>query len=156
MRALGEWLTAVAAVSLLLSLVRLLVQKGPLEDAAAFIGGLVLLAVLLDPLVHIDAAKLTLDTDRYRRAVEQRQRELAASQEAEWKRRIEEMAESYISDKAAALGLAVTVRVTARAGADGVPVPVLAELTGKRSDALSRWLEEVMGLPAERQVWNED
>ena len=38
----------------------------------------------------------------------------------------------------------------------GVPVPVSMELTGPRSEVLSRWLETELGVPAERQVWNEN
>ena len=38
----------------------------------------------------------------------------------------------------------------------GVPVPVSVELTGPRSEVLSRWLETELGVPAERQVWNEN
>ena len=37
-----------------------------------------------------------------------------------------------------------------------VPVPVSVELTGPRSEVLSRWLVSELGVPAERQVWNEN
>ena len=156
MTALVTWLTAVASVSLLLSLVRLLVPKGALGDTAAFIGGLILLIVMLEPLVHIDPAAVSLDTQAYRQAVEQRRQALTQAQAAEWKRRIEADIETYISDKAQTMGLSIQIRITAQAGDDGVPMPVLVELTGPWSQPLSQWLEETVGLPAERQVWNEN
>ena len=54
------------------------------------------------------------------------------------------------------MGLTLRVRVTAEMGGSGVPVPVRAELTGPWSGPLSGWLETELGLPAERQVWNEN
>ena len=53
------------------------------------------------------------------------------------------------------LGLSVAVRVVTRPGADGVPVPWAAELTGQRSAALAACMAEDLGIPAERQVWHE-
>ena len=47
--AVRTWLTAVAAVSLLLSVVQYITPKGTLRDTASFIGGLLLLLVLLQP-----------------------------------------------------------------------------------------------------------
>ena len=41
--AVRTWLTAVAAVSLLLSVVQYITPKGTLRDTASFIGGLLLL-----------------------------------------------------------------------------------------------------------------
>ena len=41
-------------------------------------------------------------------------------------------------------------------GADGIPVPVGAVLTGPYAEALSVDLERELGIPRERQVWHED
>ena len=49
-----------------------------------------------------------------------------------------------------------TAFVTVEPDGSGVPVPVSVELTGPRSEVLSRWLETELGVPAERQVWNEN
>ena len=69
---------------------------------------------------------------------------------------IEAELESYIWDKAADMGLTLRVQVTVEPDGSGVPVPVSVELTGPRSEVLSRWLETELGVPAERQVWNEN
>ena len=89
-------------------------------------------------------------------AVEQRQAELEASQKEELASLIESEMETYISDKAKSMSLTLRVQVTAEPDGSGVPVPVRAELTGPRSEELSRWLDAELGLPAERQVWNEN
>ena len=47
-------------------------------------------------------------------------------------------------------------KFTVEPDGSGVPVPVSVELTGPRSEVLSRWLETELGVPAERQVWNEN
>ena len=122
MAAARTWLTAVAAVTLLLSVAEMLVPQGSLREIASFTGGLILLAVLMQPLGKIDPAKIDLNISHYQEAVEQRQTELEASQK-------EELASLIESEM---------------------------ELTGPRSEELSRWLDAELGLPAERQVWNEN
>lgn len=148
------WLTAVAAVTLLLSVVQQLVLPGSLREAASFAGGLILLTVLLQPLAALRGADLDLSFQDCRQAVEQQQTELEDRRQAELAALIESATAAYISDKADSMGLALEARVTAEA-ADGVPVPVRVTLTGEKSGELSRWLETELGIPAERQVWNE-
>lgn len=148
------WLTAVAAVTLLLSVVQQLVPPGSLRETASFAGGLILLTVLLQPLAALRGADLDLNFQDCRQAVEQQQTELEDRRQAELAALIESATAAYISDKADSMGLALEARVTAEA-ADGVPVPVRVTLTGEKSGELSRWLETELGIPAERQVWNE-
>ena len=156
MAAAREWLTAVAAVTLLLSVAQLLVPPGSLREIASFVGGLILLAAMMQPLLKIDLSDIRLDFSSYQGAVEQRQAELENAQKEELTSLIEVETEAYISDKAKSMGLTLKVRVTAEADESGVPVPVQVEVTGPRSGELSGWLETELGLSAERQVWNED
>ena len=156
MAAAREWLTAVAAVTLLLSVAQLLVPPGNLREIASFVGGLILLAAMMQPLLKIDLSDIQLDFSSYQGAVEQRQAELENTQKEELTSLIEAETEAYISDKAKSMGLTLKVRVTAEADEGGMPVPVRVEITGPWSGGLSRWLETELGLPAERQVWNED
>ena len=156
MAAAREWLTAVAAVTLLLSVAQLLVPPGNLREIASFVGGLILLAAMMQPLLKIDLSDIQLDFSSYQGAVEQRQAELENTQKEELTSLIEAETEAYISDKAKSMGLTLKVRVTAEADEGGMPVPVRVEITGPWSGGLSGWLETELGLPAERQVWNED
>ena len=73
MAAARAWLTAVVSVTLLLSVVQTLMPKGSLREITSFVGGLLLLAVLLRPLGSVDLSAVSLNLDAYRQTVEQRQ-----------------------------------------------------------------------------------
>ena len=155
MEALRSYLTSIVVVALLLTVSQTLVPEGSLRQIASFLGGLVLLAALLGPALELDLSGLGPDLRAWQRAVEERQSELQEAQQSELSAVIAEETSSYISDKAEELGLSVAVRVETRSGADGVPVPWSANLTGQRSAALETFLSEDLGIPAERQVWHE-
>ena len=139
--AVREWLAAVVAVSLLLAAVQSLVPEGNLKRIASFTGGLLLLLVLLQPLEDLTGSLAAPDFGKYSRTVQDRQAELEQA--------------AYIWDKAAELGLSVTVRVETAAGEAGVPLPWSAEVTGPWSQELSAYMERELGIPQERQVWHE-
>ena len=147
-----QWLSSIVVVSLLLSVVQSLVPKGSLRRVASCLSGLVLLAVLLEPLPKLDLEGLELrglqeETEKVRRQLE-------AEQETALKAGIAEQTEAYISDKAASLGLTAEVRVETVAGADGVPVPWRVEVEGGYTEELAQWMETELDIPRERQVWH--
>lgn len=148
-----QWLVSIVAVSLLLSVVQSLVPKGSLRRAASFLSGLVLLAVLLEPLPKLDLEGLELRD--LGEETEQVRRQLETEQKTALEAGIAERTEAYISDKAAALGLTVQARVETRAGEDGVPLPWSAELEGGYTEELTQWIEAELDIPRERQVWHE-
>ena len=153
--ALREWLTSIVLVTLLLSVAQTLVPEGSIRRVVSFVGGLILLAVLLRPVLGTDLERLRLDFDGYEQALQEAREELASSSETELTERIEERTAAYISDKADALGLDVTVRVEAAAGPDGVTLPEKAELTGAYSQELADFMARELGISAERQVWHD-
>ena len=153
--AVRTWLTSVAAVTLLLSVVQTLTPEGAMRKIAGFTGGLVLLAALLQPLLGTDLSRLRLDFPDYQREIEARAAELDAAGKASLEGLIEERTAAYISDKADALGLDIKARVDTEPGADGTPVPHSAELEGPYSGELAAWIAQELGIPAERQVWHE-
>lgn len=147
-----QWLSSIVVVSLLLSVVQSLVPKGSLRRVASFLSGLVLLAVLLEPLPKLDLEGLELrglqeETEKVRRQLE-------AEQETALKAGIAEQTEAYISDKAAALGLTVQAQVETRTGEDGVPLPWSVEVEGGYAEELAQWIEAELDIPRERQVWH--
>ena len=155
MEALGRWLLAVSAAALLVSVVQALIPEGGLRRTATFIGGLLLLAVLLRPAAELDLSGLSAGLSDWTEQVEQRQSELEAAQSDSLAAGIAERTAAYISDKGAALGLAVTARVETENSPDGIPVPSAVELTGPRSAELSAYIAEELGIPSERQIWKE-
>ena len=154
MGALREWLTSVVAVTLLLSVVQTLLPEGSVRKAASFTGGLVLLLALLRPALGADLGRIRLDTGAYAQALEESREALSAAGEDQLAAGIAERTQAYISDKADALGLRVTVRVETRTEG-GVPLPWAAEITGPWSGELAAYMEEALGIPRERQVWHE-
>ncbi|MBP3509711.1 stage III sporulation protein AF [Oscillibacter sp.] len=153
--ALREWLTSIVVVTLLLSVVQTLVPEGSIRRVASFVGGLILLAVLMRPVLGTDLERLQLDLGGYEQELKNAREELASSRETELTERIEERTAAYISDKADALGLKVAVRVEATTGPDGVSLPEKVELTGPYSRELADFMTRELGIPAERQVWHE-
>ena len=113
MAAARTWLTAVVAVTLLLSVAQMLVPPGNLREIASFVGGLILLAVMMQPLLRIDLSDVQLDFSAYQETLEQRQAELENTRQEELTSLIETETAAYISDKAKSMGLALRVRVTA-------------------------------------------
>lgn len=152
-----NWVASIAAVTLILTVVQAVVPEGTVRKITGFTGGLLLLAALLQPVLRTDLGRLRLDFSDYRKAIEERAEELNAAGKEELAAIIAGRTAAYISDKADALGLAVTVRVETEPGADGegIPVPASAELTGPYSQSLADWIAEELGIPAERQVWHD-
>ena len=153
--AVRSWLTSIAAVTLMLTVVQTLVPEGTIKKIAGFTGGLLLLAALLQPVLKTDLGRLRLDFSDYEEAIETRAAELDAAGKEELSALIAGRTAAYISDKADALGLRVTARVETEPGPDGTPLPHRAELTGPYSRELAAWIAEALGIPAERQVWHE-
>ena len=154
--AVRVWLTSIVMVTLLLSVAQTLIPEGTIRKIAGFTGGLILLVALLRPALGADLERLHLDLGDYERAIEERQEELASAGNTELKALIESQTAAYISDKANALGLEVTVRVEAEAGADGIPVPAAADIQGARSEELASYMAQKLGIPRERQSWHEE
>jgi len=150
------WLTSIAAVTMLLAVAQTLVPEGTLRKLVGFTGGLLLLAALLQPVLRTDLGRLRLDLSEYSDAIEERAAELDAAGKDELSGLIAGRTAAYISDKADALGLAVTVRVETEPGEDGeTPIPASVELSGPYSRELAEWIALELGIPAERQVWHE-
>ena len=154
MGALREWLTAVVTVTMLLSVAQMLMPEGTIRKIGSFTGGLLLIAVLLQPVLKDRLGELELDLEDYAETIQDRQSELESAQSDALQAGIEKRVASYISDKAAELGLTVQVRVKTELRDDGVPMPVQAEIDGPWSTELSDYMTETLGISRERQVWN--
>ncbi len=154
--AVRSWLTSIAAVTLMLTVIQTLVPEGTLRKISGFTGGLLLLAALLQPVLKTDLGRMRLDFSDYSAAIENRAAELNTAGKEEMAAIIAGRTAAYISDKADALGLeGITVRVETEPGTDGVPLPVSAVLAGPYSQDLADWIAGELGIPAERQVWHE-
>ena len=151
MDALREWLTALIVTTMLLTLVQSLVPEGSIRRAASFTGGVILLAVLLQPFAQWEMEDWHLSD--YEQETMEQQEQLEAQGREAMASRIAELTAAYISDKAAALELSGDVFVQTRTGKEGIPLPWSVELQCPYSAELAEWMERELDIPAERQVW---
>lgn len=154
MEAVREWLTSVVVVTLLISVAQGMIPEGGVRKIAGFTGGLILLVTLLQPVLKTDLGGLRLHFEDYEAAVAERQAELEADQDQALADIIAERTEAYILDKASELGLEISLRVETETDQEGIPIPAAVEIEGPRSEELAAYLEEELGIPAERQVWH--
>ena len=141
-----RWLLGIVASALAAALADCLISQAALRRLARLAGGILMALALLRPLGALPGVSLSLEDWRgQREALEEGYR---AAQEETMTAIIEEETAAYIVDKAAELGLETQVRVRAAEG--GMEV----WLTAPRQEALARWLEETLAIPAEAQHWS--
>ena len=155
MDTLRSFVSAFVAVTLLLSLVQAMIPEGGIRRIASFTGGLILLAVLLRPLLDLDMLRLRLEWEDLRESMWEQQANLEEETCSALAECIAEKTAAYISDKAAEMGLGAVPRVGTISREDGVILPYRVELSIPYSSALASVIERELGIPAERQVWDE-
>lgn len=156
MRMAGEWFTSIVVVTALLGAARQFLPGGVFRQIGSFTGGLILILVILGPLPEVDLGNIRIGLETYSREIRQQSELLAEESSRELAGLIEERTAAYISEQIQRMGLDIGVRVKTEPGADGVPVPAEVELTGEWSEALAAWIEAELGIPEERQAWNDE
>ena len=135
---LRDWIMAVTCAAMALALLEGLVPDGAGKKVCRLAGGLALLRGELDS---------------YERA-------LAEQSEERYKTIIAERTAAYIVDKAAEMGFSCRVEVTVDYDDNKLPCPreitAWGEWTPDQRDALSRIMAEDLGVPAERQHFEEN
>ena len=147
------WLTGVIAVALLLSVIYALLPAGKLRSVVRFTGGLVLLLAVLRPLVGMD----TEWEMGYEDCAREIQEQIGAYQEENLKQArdiIAEQVAAYISDKGQQLGISCHPRVMTQLR-DGVPYPDNVTMDIPLQQELADYIADTLGIPAERQIWQE-
>ena len=152
-----EYLLSIVAAALLTTLARSLIPEGGVRRVASVVCGLLLALCALSPLLQLDIddaaqsiARIRMENETLRTGVEVKNRELV-------NQIIKQNTQTYILDKAASMGLALQAAVEMRD--DGAyPYPYRVTLTGVCTEAqrlqLTRYIEENLAIPAERQAWS--
>ena len=160
MGAVGRWLTAVIAVSLLCAAADALMPQGAVKRAGRLVCALVLMGAVLSPLAELDGAEGQRWLKEYLAGVEYREAELQETINSQMKVIIEQRCAAYIVDKAAQLGLDCTARVECERSEDGVYLPARTETSGLwtagAQEKLIRVIETDLGVPRERQFYVEE
>lgn len=151
-----SWLLGIVLTSLAAGLARQLAPKGREQAMVRLAGGLLLALAILRPLadgswegLDLETSSLTLQEEELADAYRKNQQETLSAI-------IAEKTEAYIWDKANRLELVCTVSVTTSPGESGIPLPESVVIRGTYSGELARWLEEEVGIPAEKQIWLEE
>ena len=140
------------AVSILSSLLR----KGLLRQVFLLAGGIFLTLQVLAPLARGELSQfgqylagLEIRKDAITSGIEVENQEILAQI-------IREKTEAYIWDKAVGLGMDCAVRVQLSRAESGIPVPESVSIGTAYHPILAVWIEEVVGIPAEKQIWLEE
>lgn len=151
-----NWIRALIGAAVFCALAMALCPEGRVKRVLRFACGLVMAAALLFPVLSLDLDYLPKAMARYSEAAK-RQTESAADTADRLNRTIiESECETYILDKAAALGFELReAEVTARWSDEGFWYPWECRLSAAEGDAngLSELIEAELGIPEERQSW---
>lgn len=154
MGALRQWLLGVVLTAFAGGLARQLAPRGREQAAVRLVTGLMLMLAILRPLGHIQWED-TLPAWQPISAEDQAE-EYRKDQLEDLSAIIAERTETYIWDKADQLGLTCRITVTTAAGESGIPLPDTVTVFGPYSPELAAYLEEGVGIPAEKQIWLEE
>lgn len=156
--AIRGYLLSIVAVCLLTALARSLIPEGGVRRVSSVVCALLLVLCALSPLLQLDIdavaqsiARIQMENETLRTGVAVKNRELVSQI-------IKQNTQTYILDKAASMGLTLQAEVEMRDAGD-YPYPYRVTLGGMCTEAqrqvLTRYIEENLAIPAERQAWND-
>jgi len=153
------WVLGLTAAAFIGALALAVTPKGKTRAAVGLVTGMMTIVVLIAPVIDFDYDAYARHVMEYDFALEARTREVEYSQERLTSWIIIERSETYILDKAEALGLSdLTVRVETMLDEARTPYPYEVWLTGRYTPAqrqtLADFLAAAFGIPAQRQHWS--
>lgn len=159
--AVRGWLLGVTAAALVLALAEALAPEGGAKKVCRLAGGMALLLAAAGPLVGLlDGGLLTQAVEGWRDKARSCELELEEKNDLFYLSIIEEETAAYVMDKAKEFGFDCQAEVTYGYDEEGVPRPW--EVTARGSwtqgqrEQFSRLLEEELGVPPQRQFYDEE
>ena len=160
MGAVRGWLLAVISVSLLCAAADALMPRGAVKRVGKLVCGLVLIGTIVSPFASLDVGAGQRWLDGCLASARDRKSELEEAVNTQMKGIIEEECAAYIVDKAEEMGILCQTEVTFSYDEDGVPCPweiaARGAWTQEQRSKLERLLEEELGVPAQRQFYDEE
>ena len=155
-----SWLLGVTAAALVLALAETLAPEGSVKKVCRLAGGMALLLAAAGPVLEaLDGNLLAGAVEGWRDRSQRYERELEENNERFYLAIIEEETAAYVMDKARELGFECAVEVTCGYDENGVPCPWEVAARGQwapeQRARLERLLEEELGVPAQRQYYEE-
>ena len=148
------WLFGIVAAAMVLSILYALLPKGALLTVAKCTGGLIMLLVVIRPLLALNLTGVHTDYEAWQRTIQQQTDDYADANRQEMAAIIQQETAAYISEKAAALGLACHPEVTC-ALRDGAPFPAEVTMDIPKNAALARIIAEDLAIGTDCQHWRE-
>ncbi len=153
-----KYLFSVIAAAILVSLFSTFQQKKGISKIFRICCALFLFAALLKPLINLELDDPERWFFRYQpeeqvisQAIEDSEKETAVL--------ITRQTEEYILDKAEELGFSPTVEINLAALSEHYQYPYRVTLRGQwtqsQKEALSQYIAQILGIPEERQIWND-
>ena len=153
------WIMTLAGTAAFAAVAQALSPEGMAKRAVRLACGLGILAALLSLGIDFRWEAYALSLSEYRSMGEQYTQEGENLAMENTRAYIETQCAAYISSKAETLGGTLTADVTARWSGEGYWYPysvtVFGEIGAEERNALSAAVEAELGIPAERQVWEE-
>lgn len=154
-----QWLLGVACTAILLAIAQGMAPEGGAKKVCRLAGGLALLLAAVGPVVQVDEGFLPQAIAEYRAMSQDYETALEEKNVLLYQTIIEDTAAAYIVDKAGELGILCQAEVTFSYDEDGVPclweVTARGAWTQGQREALSRLLEDELGVPIQRQHYEE-
>lgn len=156
---LHSWICSLTAASTVAALAKQLTPDGGVRKVTELLCGVMLSVTLLGPVMSADLPSLAFSMSEYRRTTAELTQDAQAAGNQLLRQCMEEQCAAYVLSKAHTLGiedLRVAVKTQWR---DEYWVPYEAQLKGKLSTEdryrLAAYMEAELGIPGERQYWNE-
>ena len=157
MELIRQWMMGMACAAMAAALAQSLAPEGGPKQMCRLAGALVLLLATVSPLLRLDEKALSRLTRDYQAASWETAGALEEENDILYETIIEERTAAYILDKAGELGISCQAEVEYRYGQEGVPYPdqvrIWGSWTQEQRQALERVLEEDLGIPPERQIF---
>lgn len=152
-----QYLMRIVAAAMLVALAQSVLSAPRIKKIAALAGGAVLLLTVLSPLVSIDVGDVSFSIE----TLEPEAAEAFSNMKTEWTEElngiIKRTTETYILDKAEEVGAVISAEVTVTVCEQGYSYPSGVCIAGTASagqkQTLTEYMEQELGIPAERQVW---
>jgi len=156
-RLILQYLRPILAVSFLVAAVRAAFSERSYGKLIGFVGSLLILATILGPVAKLDADLVAAAIGRLEMYKVEDKLEHAIDNSAIISEIIKEKTETYISDKATQLDLALrSVSVTMEKGGE-YPYPAAVRISGQftqqQRTELTRWIERNLAIPNKAQTW---
>lgn len=156
MTAVRGYLLRLCAGAIFGTVLPALLPEGTARKTAAGLCALVMLLLALTPLAQLDyealaetISRMELEKEEARTGIEIQNQELVA-------KIISSRIQTYILDKATAMGLTLTVELEMQTRTD-TPYPTAVTIQGEATPAqrkqLQAWLEQTFAIPLQKQEW---